>query len=222
MTASMQLLTKWYGLPSVKGLLRFVYSPRSGWGYSRIPMFVVSEEYGLSLTGHEFGLARDFHGNGHELSHFWWMIANPDLPDDWINEGLAEFSAFRLSKFFYGEEFAKELIQEYQKHAVESGTETSIVETEADSPDRYINRYEKTTLLFIEARHRFGDRLDQVFKSLYSTFRGTREATTEAFFEAVKEHLGDEGDRFFREGLHRKNWSAMSESAIIPESGSDP
>ena len=114
----MNRLSDLYGPPHVKGVLRFVYCPRSGWGYSRIPLFVVSEEFAEQELKKEYGEAKDFHGNGHEMAHFWWQLADTNNPDDWINEGLAEFSAFRLSEERFGNTFAQVLVREYQHHAV--------------------------------------------------------------------------------------------------------
>ena len=94
-------LSDFYGPLQTPGFMRYVNSPRSGRGYSRTPLFVVSEEYAVGLLGQEFGQARDFHGSVHELSHFWWHIADAATADDWMNEGPAEYSAFRLSEEFF-------------------------------------------------------------------------------------------------------------------------
>lgn len=205
---AMEQLSNFYGPPRVKGFLRFVYSPRSGWGYSRIPLFVVSEKYALRQLQKEFGQAKDFHGSAHEMAHFWWSIADTDTPDDWINEGLAEFSAFRLSKKYFGKVFADSLISEYQEHAAQSKTETPIAETKSSSNDRYVNRYEKTTLLLIEARRRFGqEKLDRLLRTLHTRFAGTTNATTEIFLEEVEKQLGLDAKTFFSEALFRKKWS---------------
>ena len=59
-----------YGPPRVKGLLRMVNSPRDGWGYSRIPLFVIPEAYVQTLLEEEFGQGRYFHGAAHEMAHF--------------------------------------------------------------------------------------------------------------------------------------------------------
>jgi hypothetical protein len=199
-------LSNFYGPPRAKGILRFVYSPRSGSGYSRIPLSVVSEKYAMSQRHKEFGQARSFHGAAHEMGHFWWSIADANTPDDWINEGLAEFSAYRLSEQYSGKDFADLLVKEYQEHAAQSKTEAAIAETQTTSDDRYVNRYEKTTLLFVEARRRFGqERLDGVFKALYSRFAVMRNATTALFLEEVEKQLGPEAKAFFSEALYRKN-----------------
>jgi aminopeptidase N len=203
---SLNRLTQFYGAPAVKGMLRFAYSPRSGWGYSRIPLFVVAEEYALYEMSQEFGEARDFHGNCHELAHFWWLLADTSTPDDWINEGLAEFSAFRLSQERFGQDFADKLIGEYRQHASESQTSAAIAETESSSPDRYVNRYEKTTLMFVEAQRRFGpEQLDDFLKSLHSRYAGAHRLTTALFLQEVESRMGEEAREFFQEAVYRKH-----------------
>lgn len=207
MTKAINRFTEYYGSPRIKGLLRFVYAPRQGWGYSRIPLFVVSEKYALSLLKEEFGQARDYHGAFHEMAHFWWLIADANTPDDWINEGLAEYSAFRMSEEFFGKSFAGMLEKEYSEHADQDQTNTPIAETTTSSNDRYVNRYEKPVLIFIEARRRYGqEKLDNVFKALHIQFAGTRNATTGEFLDEVKKQLGPAAEKYFRMALYQEKW----------------
>jgi hypothetical protein len=205
LTAAMGRLSSFYGPPNVKGVLRFAYSPRSGWGYSRIPLFLVSEQYALKKLGEQDGEALDLLGNCHELAHFWWNIVDMSTPNDWINEGLAEYSAFRVSEDRFGKAFVERRIAEYRQHAAQNKTSSAIVETENDSPDRYVNRYEKTTLMFLEAQRRFGqDSLHNFLKAFYTRFTGTHQATTAAFLEDAKKNMGAEAEAFFHEELYRK------------------
>lgn len=208
LVTGMGRLTRLYGPPRVQGVLRFVYSPRNGWGYSRIPLFVVSEAYAQKLADEEFGQARDYHGAVHELTHFWWNIAPTNTPDDWINEGLAEYSAYCLSAETYGDAFARTLVTEYREHAAASKAGVPIAETPAESDDRYVNRYEKTTLLFIEAGRRYGrDMLEWMFRSLHEKFAGTRGLNTAVFLETVNAHMGREAEKFFKETLNSTSWT---------------
>ncbi len=202
LVSAMDRLSSFYGPPRVKGFLRFVYSPRNGWGYSRIPFFVVPEEYALTLWGRPFGQEMDFHGAAHEMAHFWWMIADAETPDDWINEGLAEYSAFRVSEASSGPAFTGRLVDEYKRHASKSRTATPIAETRMDSEDVYVNRYEKTALVFIEAGNRFGtEPMDRFLKSLHSRFAGSRKATTALFLEEARKRLGADAEAYFRKCL---------------------
>ena len=205
LVAGMKRLTSLYGPPQVKGILRLAYSPRGGWGYSRIPLIVVSEERARGVLSAENGEANDFRDNSHEMAHFWWIIADPTTPDDWINEGLAEFTAFRLTEERFGEGFAAARLAEYRQNASRNKTASAIAETTGDSPDREINRYDKAALMFIEAQHRFGEAaLDRVLKAIYARFVGTGKATTTAFLQEVENQMGKEAAAYFREELYRK------------------
>lgn len=205
LAGGMVSLNAFYGPPGVTGILRFAYPPREGWGYSRVPIFVMAEEYARKEIQKDNGEARLFHGMCHEMSHFWWILANTSTPEDWINEGLAEFSAFRLSEGRYGKAFGEVLVAEYRQHAANSQTPDSIAETESSSPDRYINRYEKTTLMFLEARQRFGqESLDRLLKRLNTRFTGTHDATTAIFLEEAEKQMGKDAREFFQETLYRK------------------
>ena len=105
MGKALKVFEKRFGKTDKNGLLRFVYSPRKGWGYSRLPLFVVSEKRALKILKEPFGNERDIKGNVHELAHFWWSIADTNTNNDWINEGLAEYSAMSFATHQYGEEF---------------------------------------------------------------------------------------------------------------------
>jgi hypothetical protein len=205
LVAGMDRLTRLYGTPHGEGILRLAYSPRSGWGYARNPLIIVSEERARWVLSQEAGEARDFRDNCHEMAHFWWSISDPETPDDWINEGLAEFTACRLAEERFGKAFAEKLIAEYRQNAGQSKTTSSIAETETTSPDREINRYDRAALMFLEARSRFGeDPLDKVLKALHTRFAGTRQATTLIFLKEVRAQMGNEAEAFFREELYRK------------------
>jgi hypothetical protein len=202
----MKRLTDLYGPPQVKGVLRLVYSPRSGQGYQRIPLIVVSEERAQQWMSEEYGEAKDFRHNCHEIAHFWFILADANTPDDWINEGLAEFHAFRIAEELFGKAYAEMRIGEYRQHANESQTPSCIAETESSSPDREVNRYDKTTLMFLEAQRRFGQEpLNRVFKALRTRFGGTAQTTTALFLEEVGNQMGKDAQAFFHEALFRKN-----------------
>lgn len=200
-------LEKVLGPAHHSGSLRFVYSPRLGWGYARPPMFV---NPGLYLAQQKSDSEPDHHGDYHELAHFWWSIADTWTPNDWINEGGAEYSAFRLSRINHGEDFASRLLEDYITHAKKAKTNTPIVLTENTSTDRYVNRYEKTTLMFLGAEKRFGqDELAGFLKTFYLAHRGAKSATTDSFTEMAGTCLGEEARAYFDYLLNLESWSLI-------------
>ena len=57
--------------------VRFVYSPRTGWGYSRLPLIVVSVQGGLDVLGDPYATkSRSQVDIIHEMAHFWLTIAD--------------------------------------------------------------------------------------------------------------------------------------------------
>jgi hypothetical protein len=202
---SVELLTSIFGSSGNENLIRLFYSPRSSWAYSRAPLILVSESYALEQRLHRFGTARDFHLNTHEISHLW-SKANTHTPDDWLNEGLAEFSALMISEVIFGRDFKQMMINEYTNLIENCQTETSILKTENDSPDREINRYFKPTLLFEETRQKYGNDLMNAFlRQLYSRFSELDSASTPLFLEVCGSCLGEEAKLFFSEALSREN-----------------
>jgi len=204
LVAGMDKLSALYGAPRMSGALRFVYSPRGGFGYSRMPLIVVSEERAKGVLAGANGEANDFRDNAHEMAHFWWTIADPGTPNDWINEGLAEFTAFRLTEQLFGKAFADAKLAEYRRNAGQSKTNASIAETSGDSPDREANRYSKAPLMLLEAQRRFGaEPLDRLLKAVYARHAGTLNATTADFLAEARAQMGPDAEAYFRTELFR-------------------
>ena len=114
-----------------------------------------------------------------------------NTPEDWINEGLAEYSAFLVSEDLVAREFTGQLLCEYKKHAAECMTESAIAETEGNSPDREVNRYDKPTIIMYEAGKKFGvEKMTRFLKALYNRFEQSNKATTVIFLEEVEKNMG--------------------------------
>jgi hypothetical protein len=194
--------------------VRVVYSPRPGWGYVRTPLIVVSEESALAGRRQKFGRARDLRYVAHEVAHYWWHMADTGTPADWLNEGLAEYSAFLVAGELVGREFADLLLEEYRERSATSATTAAIAETENASPDREVNRYARPVLLLEEARRKYGsDRLTAFLQALYRRFTGAGPATTAAFLEEAEKSLGREAKETFSEALLRKQWADAAAQA---------
>ncbi|MDD3225353.1 MAG: hypothetical protein PHX70_11760 [Clostridium sp.] len=145
---------------SAKKEIISAFRPCGGWGYKRGNATFMSGESNKNKTKY----TRDFH----ELSHGWWSIANV-ITDDWINEGAAEFSAYAASKYIYGSKYAEDLLDNYIEEIKKSNSKISIIHTTSTSPDRYLNHYIKTTVMFIYAVKCFGEeRVFALLKALYT------------------------------------------------------
>ena len=167
-----------------------------------------SERYVLdALAKGTFSPARSLHGGLHELAHFWWMIADPNSAEDWINEGLAEFSAFRASSKRFGPARRTQLLSAYLQDASQCATRTPITSTGYQSEDRYVNRYEKVSLLLAVLEQRHGSKaMDGLLRKVFQAFRGTRLATTPAVLALAEQQLGGAARTFLEAGLNQQDF----------------
>ena len=87
----------------------------------------------------------------------------------------------------------KFLLNQYFDHIEKSDDKTPILETKSDSKFRYLNRYEKTTVMFCVLEKKFGrEKLLKALNSFYTQFKGTRKANTEALLKTIHERLGSD------------------------------
>lgn len=204
---SMNQLTKLFGTTNNE-LIRVAYSPRSAWGYVRTPFIIVSEGTSLYWRSQKYGPARDFRYLTHEISHYWWHSGNVETPEDWINEGLAEYSAFIISEMLVGKDFTNQLLSEYKERAAKCKTETAIAETENNSPDREVNRYDKPTILLNEIRNKYGEeKMINFLKSLHERFVKTKIVSTESFLDEMEKQIGKDAKDYFSNALYTKKWN---------------
>ena len=206
-----------YGVNGANDELRIVYSPRTAGGYARAPLIVVSENYALEQFASANGFARDFRLNAHEMAHYWSKAAT-STSEDWINEGLAEFSALLASERFIGKNFSQLLVDEYKGMVYTTQTDVSVLETKSDSWERDINRYYKPTLLLNDLKEKYGDnQLDEFFSLLYKKFEEAKAANTGLFMEALKETYGTvEADSFLK-ALSEKNWVKETKRTAVAD-----
>ncbi len=188
------LYDAWYGQPRAgKDPLpsRLVFSPRGGWGYSRLPLILIPAGVARMWSRQPLGEALILQGTAHELAHFWWQIADTKTPNDWINEGLAEYSAFVATRELFGPEVRDSLALQYRRAIARAKTTAAIAATTNESPDRYVNHYQKPALLFASVEATVGpDRLHRFLTNYYGAHAGARDATTETFLAAARAELG--------------------------------
>jgi hypothetical protein len=197
---ALSLFRQWFG--PLRGAdagmqaTRLVYSPRGGWGYSRLPMIVLSAQAAHTSLHQQLGVARSFLGTAHELAHFWWGVADTETHDDWINEGLAEFSAFSAASALFGSEVRDSLLAGYRRSIPTGKLSTPIAATPNESPDRYLNHYQKPTLLFASLESTVGqNRLMEFLRKIYEAHHERRDATTPAVLRIARNVLGAEAER---------------------------
>jgi len=182
----------------------------------RRPLIVVSEGSALEQRTQRFGRARDLRYVAHEIAHYWWHQADTATPDDWINEGLSEYTAWLAAEPLAGREFVDQLLAEYKQRSADSATTSAIAETENASGDREVNRYARPVLMLEEAQRRYGsERMAGFLQALYRRFAASGRATTVDFLDEAGARLGSEARATFSETLHRRSWAGATQPKYV-------
>lgn len=201
------ILTAKLGDPINKGRLTVVYSPRGGWGYSRIPLIVGSENRYKTRLQNRDGIIDNFHGLAHEIAHFWWSIADSSSSEDWINEGLAEWSSLYVLEQVFGREEVNKILNNYRNEILELNNAKPLLQTKRDDfHTAYILFYEKGAYIFEMLRTKLDeDRLFSILKNFYFKNRGRREAITSDLVSDIVNEGGEEIRPFLNELLNTNN-----------------
>ncbi|MBC7882212.1 MAG: hypothetical protein H7Y37_12875 [Anaerolineae bacterium] len=140
------LYREWFGDTEVPVRASVAFSPRPGpLSYARLPLIVVPEAELANSTAQGYPYLPWL--MGHEVGHFWWSYAEYTPADDWLNEGLAEYSAAQFVREVYGPDAYTALLKSYRQATAQAGESPAIVETPSDSSWIYANRYAKPALL---------------------------------------------------------------------------
>jgi hypothetical protein len=181
-----------------------VYSPRSGWGYSRSPLIIGPEALLGGRLSSEAGRRENFHGLAHEAAHFWWNLARTSTSDDWINEALAEYFAVRSVGGAYGEPAAEEIWRDNFWLVQSLPPDKAILGTLRNDPKAYSLFYQKGSSLFRMLEASLGrSELDGILREFYAENRGGRDATTDVFLALFRRRTGNRFDDFFDRYLRR-------------------
>jgi len=197
-----RLLERKVGGTVTSGRFVFVASPRGGWGYSRVPLFVVPEEYMLKILSEKDGRMESMHGSLHEMGHFWWILANSSTSDDWINESLAEFFSLYACEELFGREPVNRVLRQYADRVKSLKDPKPIVETLRIDKNGYVLYYEKGALIWEAIRERLGDdRLFGILRKYYADHKSGPPATTANLVDAFAKETNGETTSFFEEFL---------------------
>lgn len=192
---------------------QLIFTRRGGpLSYSRLPL-IVTPQAALTDNG-DRPLALNIR---HEVAHFWSRAKGAE--DDWINEGVAEYLAARLTREADGQVAYEELITRYGREVASAGPGVAIVQTPGDESRGYINRYQRPTLL-LDALERQSDPV--TFSRFLRMVALLGEATTTGTFElAVQQVLGRRTAAGFGRCLRAGEWPSECGGAA-PVTGKRP
>ena len=191
-----------FGDPTRKGRMIFVNSHRDGWGYSRVPLFVVSENYAQRQLNTEEGRAGRMHGNAHEIAHFWWSLTDAVTTHNWIDEALAEYSSLLAMEHFYGRERVNEILAKYKQDILTIKDSKPILQTLRNENTAYVLFYEKGAMIFAMLGEMLGrDKLLHILRTFHTEHNSGDDVTTTDLLELFKREAGLNLDPFFEQFL---------------------
>ncbi len=222
-TDALRTFTERYSRAALDATATVVYAPRAGWGYSRFPLIVVSEERAARSHREPFGEARDTRGTVHELAHFWWQVADTSTDDDWLNEALAEYSALRFTVDTFGDGYLAAAWDDFTAACAKAQTGEPVIGTPADSADRYLNWYLKPAFaLLAAARQDPNQMVDYALGAVFRFSYEDRAADAKRLFNQLSHHVDDAVTATLSQRLHAPGWDDATLAAVRSDLGLAP
>ncbi|MCU0650227.1 MAG: hypothetical protein MUF00_19725, partial [Gemmatimonadaceae bacterium] len=179
-----------FGARSAVPPTSFVLAPRPGPGYARGDYIVLSAEASTSrayLTGFIC----------HELAHFWSRRADSDGPENWLNEGFAEYVSGREVRRAVGDDAYASLANAWDAR---SRGQPPIWTPAATRRPNAMVAYRKAPFLLHRLEARVGrTTMDNILRRYMVD--GVR--TTPELLRAIREVAGAETERWFADELAR-------------------
>jgi hypothetical protein len=173
-----------------------IMAPRTGPGYARQRYVVIS-------VGPSDGQRPPADSSGltyficHEFAHYWSIGANPSGPDNWLNEGFAEFVSGRAVRALHGEAAWTRILESWRQGAVGQGPIWTAAST--GRPSERV-AYRKAPALLAQLESRVGSPL---MDSLLTRFMTGQLRTTPAVLEMIEHTVGPEHGAWFRAEVGR-------------------
>jgi len=143
----------------------------------------------------------------HEIAHFFWTVTAPYVrpPDSWINEGLAEYSAWLAVQKIFG--------QDYFNKCIERATEIILKKPRvflrySDQDDYF---YAFVPYIYHMLRFDLGDSLFFVMlKQLHPSIGTSGNVTASAFVDTIQRFTSTNLDTFFGEWFERDTFPIVA------------
>ena len=173
-------------LPSV----RIVLAPRSGPGYARRNYIVLTDAASTPASALGGYIC-------HEFAHFWSSGANASGPENWLNEGFAEYVSSRYVRATFGEAQYDSTVARWQRMSVGQPPIWTLQSTKRPSAQV---AYRKAPFLLSRLEDRIGTDKMELFLQRYMV---ERIRTTPQLLAALEDIAGPETASWFREELAR-------------------
>jgi hypothetical protein len=166
-----------------------VLAPRTGPGYARKNYIVITQ-----IDTSRVGLSRFV---CHELAHFWSSRANSQGPDNWLNEGFAEFVSAQYVRDVIGEAAYKEIVESWSRAA---RNQPPIWTPDATKRPSALIAYRKAPLFLAQLEEHIGR---QQLQRIVQRYMVEDVSTTGQLLGLVRRVAGPGNEMWVREQLAR-------------------
>lgn len=174
-----------------------VFTLRGGsLSYSRLPLIILREQTVREASDRDARL-----NIRHEIAHFWSRARG--APNDWINEGLAEYLAVVRTGDVEGPTARAAIIAKYRAAAAAAGPGDPIA-TAGDDDRGYINRYVRPALMLDAAERNAGRSRMEDFLRRFAALGAAQD--TAGFRRIARETLGAEVGDTLSHCLDARDW----------------
>lgn len=181
-------LTVRYGsrrpLPHVKVVL----APRRGPGYARKNYVVITRDAASTPVPLNRFVC-------HELAHYWSSGAVPSGPENWLNEGFAEFVSARYARAKFGDTAYTKIVAQWRE---QGAGQRAIWTPDATARPSARTAYRKAPYLLHRLEERVGS---AVMDQILVRFMITNLRTTSSVIDMIAEVAGPEAAVWVREEL---------------------
>lgn len=165
-----------------------VIAPRlEGGGYCRSGLLVITHEDGDDKNYFKF-LA-------HEISHLWWIGADSNTWEDWLNESFAEYSALLLYRDRYGTDEFEKKIEKYRQAVIDC---PPIYGLSRSNEKAYLTLYAKGPVILNKFEQKIGT---NNFRKLLKELLIKNIKTTDGFLKTIKIMYGENTAKFIEKEL---------------------
>lgn len=179
-----------YGSSDSLPAVRLVLAPRTGPAYARRNYIVLTDAASAPpavLSGYIC----------HEFSHFWSIAANSSGPENWLNEGMAEYVSSRYVRATFGKAAYDSIVARWR--SMSAGQPPIWTPQSTRRPSAMV-AYRKAPFLLSRLEERIGrDKMDEFLRR----YMVQRIRTTPQLLAALQDVAGSDAASWFREELAR-------------------
>jgi hypothetical protein len=183
-------LNERYGSSDSLPAVRLVLAPRTGPAYARRNYIVLTDAASApapALSGYIC----------HEFAHFWSIAANSSGPENWLNEGMAEYVSSRYVRATFGQAAYDSTVARWRR--MSAGQPPIWTQQSTRRPSAMV-AYRKAPFLLSRLEERIGtDAMDRFLRR----YMVERIRTTPQLLAVLQDVAGSDTASWFREELAR-------------------